>query len=197
MECALVEEHWRRLNRYFSMGGSGKLLANEFVELLTEHQGLLWTYILSMLPGDKEAEDILQNTNIALWKKRNQFKKGTNFKAWCFAVARFEVLNHRKKRSRDRLTFLDDELLETMSVEHVQFIDKDDFRMEGLGICINGLQKKHRELLNHRYGRRGGLTEYSRQTGRSMASLSVTLNRLRRHLRICVSKYLVRRGGVA
>ena len=78
---------------------------SEFVALLTEHQSSLRYYVASLLPGDSAAADVAQQANATIWKKRDDFELGTNFKAWIFSIARYEVLNYRKKDSRDRLVF--------------------------------------------------------------------------------------------
>ena len=52
---------------------------------------------------------MVQQTNAKLWEKRTEFELGTNFQAWSSAIARYEVLNYRKKQARDaRLTFSDE-----------------------------------------------------------------------------------------
>ena len=72
----------------------------EFVGLLTLHQADLWAFIITLMPGDSEVADVLQKTNLVLWNEQKKFKKGTNFLAWSFTIARFEVLTHWKNRKR-------------------------------------------------------------------------------------------------
>ena len=82
---------------------------SDFVALLTEHQTALRLYVASLLPGDPSAADVSQLANSTIWKKRSDFELGTNFKAWIFSIARYEVLNYRKQQARDaRLIFSDE-----------------------------------------------------------------------------------------
>ena len=69
----------------------------EFVSLLTGHQRKLYSFILSLLRNPSDADDVLQETNLVLWQKCNEFEPGTNFGAWAFRVAQFQVMAHRKK----------------------------------------------------------------------------------------------------
>ena len=69
-----------------------------FVRLLTETQTDLLAYVLCFVPADRDAEDIVQRCNIVLWRKRESFEPGSNFKAWAFAVARWEILAVMKER---------------------------------------------------------------------------------------------------
>ena len=41
----------------------------QFVQLLTEAQPRLYTYIRSLIPDRHQANDVLQNTNVGLWEK--------------------------------------------------------------------------------------------------------------------------------
>jgi Sigma-70 region 2 len=80
-----------------------------FVTQLTVHQLALNLYVCSLLPGNPAVCDVLQQTNANLWEKRSEFRVGTNFKAWSFSVARYEVLNHRKSQARNsKLVFSSD-----------------------------------------------------------------------------------------
>ncbi len=46
-------------------------------------------------------DDVLQNTNVVLWTKRNEFKHGTNFLAWAFNIARYQVKHQHGRNKRD------------------------------------------------------------------------------------------------
>ena len=59
-----------------------------FIGHVMEHQRELYAFILSMLPNLTEADDVLQETNMVLWRKREEFEPGTNFGAWARTVAR-------------------------------------------------------------------------------------------------------------
>jgi hypothetical protein len=52
-----------------------------YVKLMTEHQGNLRAFIVSLLPGSPDVGDVLQESNAALWEKRAHFEPSTNFLA--------------------------------------------------------------------------------------------------------------------
>ncbi len=74
----------------------------EFVHLLTAIQMPLAMYVRSLLPGDAAAANVMQEVNARIWEKRHAFELGNNFRAWAFSIARYEVLNYRKRQGRDR-----------------------------------------------------------------------------------------------
>jgi RNA polymerase sigma-70 factor (ECF subfamily) len=61
----------------------------DFASLITSSQQRLYAYIRSLLDNSASAWDVLQETNVVLWKKQAEFQMGTNFDAWAFTVARF------------------------------------------------------------------------------------------------------------
>jgi len=159
----------------------------QIVALLTEHQLAIRLYVQSLLPGDHSARDVAQQANATLWKKREDFEVGTNFKAWAFSVARYEVLNHRKKKAREsrRLTF-SDEMEEFIAAELPQRVDDLEDRQTALRSCMQKLKQADQELIQHRYLHRTPLAEYAAQIGRTAGSLKVSLFRLRSRLQKCI-----------
>ena len=68
---------------------------SEFVERLTEAQSALYGAIYTLLAGNAEVADVLQETNRVLWRKASTYDPTRPFLPWALAVARFEVLAHR------------------------------------------------------------------------------------------------------
>src|SRR5690606_1942058 len=77
--------------------------AEEFTRLYAECQKRLFIYISLLMPNTADAHDVLQDTNLVLWQKFEQFEPGTSFFAWAREVARYRVLRYRQIHSRDCL----------------------------------------------------------------------------------------------
>ena len=76
-----------------------------FVQLLTQYQQRVHLFILSLVPHRADADEILQETNLVLWRKFEEFRPGSDFRAWAFQVAYNKVKAFRERRGRDRLRF--------------------------------------------------------------------------------------------
>ena len=162
-----------------------------FVAQLTDIQMPLRLYVQSLLPGDAAAHDVVQQANATLWKKREDFTLGTNFKAWAFSVARYEVLNHRKQQARDSRLVFGEELEQILAEDLVERDDDTERRHEALKGCLEKLRPQDRELLLHRYTATAGtLNDFAERAGRSVGGLKVTLHRLRNALLGCIEKQL-------
>src|SRR5262245_57502343 len=80
----------------------------EFASLLERHQTQLFSYIYSLVRDLNDADDLFQQTSLILWDKFDQFDGEKSFIAWSCGVARYEVLNFLRSRSRQRLYFSDE-----------------------------------------------------------------------------------------
>lgn len=165
---------------------------------MTDHQVVLRGYIRTLVPQEAGIRDVLQNTNLALWERRETFEPGTNFKAWSFAIARFRVMEHRKRLLREHKLVFSSELTEMLG-EAWDGRDADTVETElrALEECLDGLREKDRALIAARYETKTPLAEYARTDGRSEPSLRVALNRLRGILRQCVDSKLSGERGLA
>lgn len=92
---------------------------DQFVALLTRAQPQIYGFIGRMVIDRTDADDVLQETNMAPWKLADQFQEGTDFVAWACRVAYYRVLEHRTaaKRLRIRLNDAMLELLATTSLD--------------------------------------------------------------------------------
>ena len=161
-----------------------------FVSQLTEHQLALRLYVRSLLPGDSGAGDVVQQANAKIWEKRADFEMGTNFKAWAFSIARYEVLNYRKQQARDSRLVFGSELEQVIAAELAGEELNIEKRLETLRECLSKLRPQERQLLMHRYSNRGTLADFAAVIGRSLGGLKVTLYRLRSALLLCMERRL-------
>jgi DNA-directed RNA polymerase specialized sigma24 family protein len=53
-----------------------------YVQLLTDHQRGLFAYVVSLLGDVNESQNVLQETNMVLWRRSTDFVEGTDFGAW-------------------------------------------------------------------------------------------------------------------
>src|ERR1700722_15634363 len=133
-----------------NLGGLSPERADAFVRLLGQNQRRLHVYVMSMVPGWADAEEIIQETNLVLWREFHQFQLGTNFAAWACKVAFHQVLAWRKRRQRDRLEF-SPAFLEAVAEETSAIGDALEERSQLLSGCVEKLPAAQRDLLRLRY----------------------------------------------
>ncbi len=85
-----------------------------FVKLLTENQNRIFSYVFSLICDHTRTADVVQETNLALWRKFDEFNPDRPFLPWAFAFARNQVLANMRNKGRERV-LVDAELVELMS----------------------------------------------------------------------------------
>jgi RNA polymerase sigma-70 factor (ECF subfamily) len=159
------------------------------VALITRHQAALHAYVLSLLPNPALADDVLQETNLVLWRKAADYDQSKPFMPWACRIAWFQVKAARRDASRDKHVF-DSDLIDLLASE-------DDSDLEGtisldraLGDCLDQLPQEKRELILHRYQPNSSVHEMATTRNLSPGALSGQLHRIRLMLEACVERKL-------
>lgn len=159
----------------------------DFVQLMIGSQSRLYAFIMSLVCDPDQAADILQQTNLVMWEKSDQFAAGTNFSAWAYQIARFQVMAHRQKRRRDRHVF-DDETLAAVAGEFEERAEELDDKLTALSRCLNQLGDDARSLIRTRYRDGRSVKEIADGLGHSANRVAVRLHRLRLALLECIER---------
>lgn len=170
----------------------------DFIKLLTAHQSALRGLIAAMLPGSGDIDDILQDTNVVLWEKRDIYDRKTEFKPWAYGIARNKVRQHWSKKKQHAGVSLPEEFLDAVAdARQAQHADDFDKRRSALMHCLTQLRPRDRDLIYACYEAREGLDSRVRRFGLTAASIRVTTHRIRKKLRECVEKRLSWQGDGA
>ena len=160
-----------------------------FVQLMVGHQAALHAFVLALLPGNPEADDVVQEVNASLWKKRGEFAMGTNFKAWMFSVAKFKVMTLWRDQKRCKVWAVPEETLNLLIEDAAEVcFEAEDPRHAALRQCIHELRPHDRGLILRRYFEGYSLDQVAREVGRKAENLKGSLHRIRLALRACVRR---------
>jgi RNA polymerase sigma-70 factor (ECF subfamily) len=158
-----------------------------FVRHLSEHQSRLYACILSLLADPHAANDVLQDTNVVIWRKAAEYVEGTSFWAWVHRIAHFEVLAYRKRRQRDRHIF-DDRLLASIAAEVARHGETMDSDLAALYRCMDKLSQLDQELVRGRYTPGGSVKRLADLWGKSAGAISQALYCIRAELAECIER---------
>ncbi len=165
------------------------LPTDEFIQLLTAHQPQLRGVVMAGLGSHADCEDVLQRTNLAIWRKASDFDPTRSFIAWAIGIARFEILSFIRDRRRDRHVF-SPELVELLLVEAETQLDRVPERTLALRGCVAELPVRSRDLLVLKYVQGQGIREIAEATGRTLDSVKSLLLRVRKLLAECIERRL-------
>lgn len=150
----------------------------------------LMSYVLSLVPDRTACDDIVQETFLFLWNRREQFEPGTNFKAWAFKAAWFKILTHRREMQRRKIVCFSEDMLDRISKAAEELADDVDQRLAALRDCVSQLPAGNQRLLQLKYLDQRSLTEHARNLGVKPNQIQKTLSRVRMALRHCVETRL-------
>jgi RNA polymerase sigma-70 factor (ECF subfamily) len=155
------------------------------IALITRHQVALYSYILPLLPNRTMADDVLQETNLVIWRKAAEYDPARPFMPWACGIARFQVMAARRDAARDRCVF-HPELVELLATEDEPDLESAEAMNHALRDCLGELPEAKRELILHRYHEEANVNEMAARRNVSAGALSVQLHRIRQLLESCV-----------
>jgi RNA polymerase sigma-70 factor (ECF subfamily) len=169
---------------------------SEVVRLLMEHRSSLFAFILAIVRDYHVAEDVLQETSMAVCEASGKFQLGTNFGAWSREIARRRILAHNRSAARFPLPLSDEEFQKLEAgFSAAEEESEPSARMDALRSCIERLRPLPRRLLQLRYAAGFSLGEIGEQIDRQPESVRKTLYRARQILRQCIERRLRAAGG--
>jgi RNA polymerase sigma-70 factor, ECF subfamily len=160
---------------------------SQFADQLVAIQKGLYAYIMTLLPWPNEASDVLQQTNLVLWRDADRFQPGTDFRAWSYRVAYFQVLAQQRKGKRDRLRF-DEELVKSLADQMGNEVSEPEEDALVLRECLKKLPHSERELICRRYDAGMSVKVMAADLQQTPNAIAVRLHRIRQTLLDCVQQ---------
>lgn len=161
-----------------------------YLRLLTQHDRWLAAYVHSLVSHTADAEDILQDVKITLWKQFERFEPGTNFRAWARVIATHQILNYRRAKKKHEHEEIDDAFIQAVAAEIDRRGDALDHRAEALNACLRKLPDAHRKIILWRYQEDCGVEDIAEKSGRSVEAVYRLLSRVRQNLNECITRQL-------
>lgn len=159
----------------------------DFHELFVENQRRIFGYILTLLPKLEDAKEVFQTTSVVIFRKADQFVRGTDFPKWACQIAHFEVCNYRRKRQKEFLV-LDTEVLETIAAKQAVSVENDEDRRAALRQCLGKLNADDCQLIEARYRRNVTSRQLAAEMSRPADNVYKALQRIRRRLQQCIER---------
>ncbi len=161
-----------------------------FLRTLAEHERWLAAYVYSLVSRAADADDILQECKVTLWKQFSTFTPGTHFRAWARTIALHQILNYRRAEQRRPWSPLEQQFIESVAGEIERRGDQLDRQADGLRACLRKLPEPHRAIVLARYYEERSIEEIATQSGRTTEAVYRLLSRIRAVLNDCIHRQL-------
>jgi RNA polymerase sigma-70 factor, ECF subfamily len=159
-----------------------------FVEVFQEHYRQLFGYVYTLVRNYTDAEDVVQQTSLVLWKKFDEYQPNRNFFTWACGAARREALMFLRHRRRYRTHFSEAfqlKLAATMAGIRPQVLNA---RAQALDDCVRSLPENQRELMLQCFGGIKSVAIVAQENGRSTHSIYSSLRNIRKKLIECIDR---------
>ncbi|QDT63345.1 sigma-70 family RNA polymerase sigma factor [Calycomorphotria hydatis] len=165
----------------------------DFVRLYRDVYYRVRGLIYAMVGNRDDAEDLLQESSIVMWRKFSQFESDDpdrDFPKWSLTIAANHVRNFHRKRREQGVGGLSDEVLNKLTKVHNGARELFELRRDFLDICLKKLPTKERSFFESCTGRDCSLNAWAKRAGVTPNSVSLRLSRIRKSLQQCINRGL-------
>lgn len=168
--------------------------AKDFATLWAESFDHLRTYVRIFVPDHHDADDVIQETAAAIAKDFSRYDSSRPFLEWAVGIARNRVLQHFRRRGRDRRMIFDVETVKVIEASLLSIEPDLGIRQEALEQCLERLPDRSRNLIHLKYVGELKAEDIASQLNLTVNSVYTRLSQLRAALRDCVRRQLRRAG---
>lgn len=138
-------------SRVFTLNNENARKEHTFDLIVSEYQKRLYWHIRKIVISHDDADDVLQNTFIKVWKGLDQFRAESKVYTWLYRIATNEAISFlHKKKKRFLLPIHDVEKELIKNLESDEFFSGDDVQLM-LQKAILQLPEKQRIVFNMKY----------------------------------------------
>jgi RNA polymerase sigma-70 factor (ECF subfamily) len=157
----------------------------QFLSLFLRSEREVFRYVAAFVPNIADAEDIVQQTAMALWEKFDAYDPSKPFTPWACRFALNKTRQWIERRQRWQ-ALLENGLAEQLEQRRQALQPEIETRLRHLESCLQKLPQWQRLLIEGYYYERTKIEALAERSGRSVAATYKLLQRIRRALQLCV-----------
>lgn len=158
-----------------------------FLSLFLRSEREIFRYVAVLVPSVSDAEDIVQQTAIALWEKFDAYDPSQPFTPWACRFALNKARQWIERRQRWQ-ALLEAGLAEELAQRREELGPELEARLQHLEGCLSKLPEEQRSLVEGYYYRRDSIETLAEASNRTAAATYKTLQRVRQALQSCIEK---------
>ena len=166
-----------------------------FLSLFLRSEREIYRYVAVLVPNVADAEDIVQQTALALWEKFDAYDPALPFTPWACRFALNKARQWLERRQRWQ-ALLEGGLAEELALRREALRPELEARLKHLEGCLNKLPEEQRTLVEGYYYRRDSIEKLAVDSNRSVAATYKTLQRVRQALQGCIEAAAQPRGAI-
>jgi RNA polymerase sigma-70 factor, ECF subfamily len=156
-----------------------------FLSLFLRSEREIFRYVAVFVPNVADAEDIVQQTAVALWEKFDAYDPSQPFTPWACRFALNKTRQWIDRRQRWQI-LLAKGLAEELALRREALRPELEARLAHLEACVDKLPDDHRIIVEGYYYRREDIEALAEGSGRTVAATYKLLQRIRQSLQTCI-----------
>jgi RNA polymerase sigma-70 factor (ECF subfamily) len=170
--------------------GDSNAAQQRFLSLFLRSEREIFRYVAALVPNVTDAEDIVQQTAVALWEKFDAYDPSLPFTPWACRFALNKARQWIDRRQRWQ-ALLDHGLAEDLAQRRQELQPEFELRLKHLEGCLGRLTEAQRSLVEGYYYERASIDTLAQRSGRSEAATYKMLQRVRHALQLCVEGQVI------
>lgn len=167
---------------------------DRFMPLLMMNQPRIFGFILALVHNRADADDLMQQATVVMWRKFDEFEPDRDFGAWALGIARYTVLDYRKRRATHAAR-LSEKTVESLADVMASRTESPSAHRDALHDCLSQLGERDRRLVTMRYEPGATTRSVAEHVGRSADAVYKRLNRIHTQLLHCIRLKLRSEGS--
>ncbi|MEK7414699.1 MAG: sigma-70 family RNA polymerase sigma factor [Planctomycetota bacterium] len=159
----------------------------QFARYWTQAQTAIAGYVTAMVGDTHVANDVLQDVAVAALRKFSTYDPQRPFVAWAMGIAKTQILAQRRDGARAASRF-SSTLIDLLTMEWETVLPEANVRSRALIACIQGLDRRGRELIQWRYQEELAPPNIATRLGCREGAVRTALSRLRATLHACIER---------
>lgn len=157
----------------------------QFLRLFLASEAEVFRYTAALVPKLSDAQEIVQQTALALWAKFDEYDPAQPFTPWACRFALNQARQWLAHRARWQ-SLLSGDLAETLARRREELATEIDARFAHLASCLEQLPPANQALVEGYYYRRATVEALATESGRTVEAIYKSLQRIRQALLKCI-----------
>ena len=193
----MIDPDKHKIEVFLSRVRHGDLSA--FEPVVRRYERPLRAWLATQAPPGVDTDEVAQRTFVAAFTRLSEFEPGTDFAAWLFTIARFQLRTEttRIRRVADyHSRYAPDLFQRELDRRSAESPELWEMKLNSLRECVESLGEPLRRFIVWRYEEEVPLEEMADRCGRSVAAVKKQLWSLRQTLQRCIERRMaIAEGG--
>jgi len=161
-----------------------------FSTIVSNYRKMVFTIALKITDNREDAEDIVQEVFIKVFKSLNQFKKESEFSTWLYRIAYNTTISELRKRKLAYVSINDNLNANDEPVTDEEELDSADIKLRHLDEALKKLPPDEIFLVTLYYFEEQSIEAISKISNLTVVNVKVKLHRIRKKLALEINRIL-------